>query len=342
MVKVALIGYGYAGQVLHAPLIASVSGMQLIAIVSGRPDKVLADYPQMTVCATIDELPSGVDLVVIATPNHSHFELAQRALLAGNHVVVDKPFTVTAAQARELSVLAEKMGRVLSIFHNRRWDADFMTLRDVIASAQLGELVSFESRFDRYRPEINPRWREQSGSGTGLWYDLGPHLVDQAVQLFGRPMSVEADFAMQRPGAEAIDYFKVDLHYKRLCVSLNAGMLSSAETPRYVLKGSGGSYTKFGRDVQEASLKHGELPGCDGWGQDPRSGVMQKPRELEASAVPNLPGDYRRFYSMMRDCIALNTANPVPPDEAVRVMVLIELACESAQMQQRIFVSGHA
>ena len=337
MINVALIGYGYAGRTLHAPLIASVPGMSLVAVVSGNPARVSADYPQVTVCATMDALPEFTEVVVIATPNHSHFELARQALLAGKHVVVDKPFTVSAIQARELKVLAENKGLVLSVFHNRRWDADFLTLSRLLRSGELGELLSFESRFDRFRPEVRPRWREQAGSGTGLWYDLGPHLLDQVVQLFGNPLSIQATLEVQRPNAVAVDYFHVRLHYQSFCVNLHAGMLEAVETPRYCVVGRRGRYTKYGLDRQEEALKRGELPSEASWGHDPQNGVLEI--SSATSSVSNLPGDYRHFYSEFRDCIMLGAPNPVSPDDAVLVMELIELACESARMQQKLSVA---
>lgn len=333
--KVTLLGYGYAGRTLHAPLIASVPGLELVAVCSGDAAKVLADFPGIKVSRSLDDLLSStpVDIIVIATPNHTHFDLARRALLAGKHVVVDKPFTVTTSQARELKSLAEQNKLVLSVFHNRRWDADFLTLRGIISSGKLGRLVSFESRFDRYRPEVRARWREQAGDGSGLWYDLGPHLLDQALQLFGCPIAIQADLAMQRDHAQAVDHFQVLLNYANLRVTLHAGMLVAAETPRYVLTGEFGSYTKYGLDTQEESLKRGDLPGEKNWGHDPREGELyiQEACINTTQSVPNLRGDYRCFYAAFRDAILYKAANPVSLNDAVLNMELIELAYASAQ-----------
>jgi predicted dehydrogenase len=344
--NVALVGYGYAGKTLHAPLINSIPNLNLVAVCSSNPEKVLADYPSVKVRVSLDELltQSQIDVVVIATPNHTHFDLAKQSLRAGKHVVVDKPFTVTAAQAHKLKALAEQKRLVLSVFHNRRWDADFKTLRSVIASRKLGELVSFESRFDRFRPEVRTRWREQSGDGNGLWYDLGPHLLDQALQLFSYPIAIQADFAMQRKDAQAVDYFHVLLRYERLSVILHASMLVADETPRFVLRGEAGSYTKFGLDTQEESLKRGELPSGKHYGYDPRDGVLQLPTadENASSSVTNLRGDYRKFYTQFRDAILLNAANPVSLNEAVLTMELIELACESDDLGcEKIIPANH-
>lgn len=332
--NVALIGYGYAGKTLHAPLIDSVEGLQLVAVCSSNAEKVWADHASVNVSATPDELfiQSNIDVVVIATPNHTHFDLARRALLAGKHVVVDKPFTVTAAQARELTALAEQLGLVLSVFHNRRWDADFLTVRKLITSAKLGELISFESRFDRYRPEVRLRWREQAGEGSGLWYDLGPHLVDQALQLFGCPIAIQANFAIQRKNAQVVDCFEVFLRYTNLHVSLHASMLVADESPRFVIRGSSGSYIKYGLDTQEDALKRGDLPGSTKWGRDPRDGVLQMTQDNSSGAVPTIAGDYRQYYAKFRDAILLKTPNPVLSADAVLTMELIELACKSTEL----------
>ena len=338
--RVALLGYGYAGKTLHAPLITSTPGLALISVCSGDATKVAADLPNVKVCATLQELlrSTEVDVVVIATPNDTHFELARQAMLADKHVVIDKPFTLTATQAYELKALAEHKQRILSVFHNRRWDADFLTLRSVIASGQLGKLQSFVSRFDRYRPEVRARWREQHGAGGGLWYDLGPHLLDQAVQLLGRPIALQAKFEMQRKEAQAIDYFQVTLCYQDMQVALQAGMLVKEETPRFVLKGTAGSYTKYGLDTQEESLKRSEIPGANNWGLDPRSGELNLTTPHQKSHFPNLRGDYRYFYTAFREAVLSNGENPVEVDDAVFTMELIELAIDSAKTQSEMLI----
>jgi predicted dehydrogenase len=332
--NVALIGFGYAGKTFHAPLICGVPGLQLAAVCSSDANKVRADYPSVNVSASIEELLAHqtIDVIVIATPNNTHFDLARRALLAGKHVVVDKPFTVTTAQATELKVLSEKTGLVLSVFHNRRWDADFLTLRALIASGKVGRIESLESRFDRYRPEVRVRWREQKGEGTGLWYDLGPHLLDQALLLFGCPVAIRAGFEMQRNGAQAVDYFHVQLRYEHMQVILHAGMLQETESPRYVLHGAAGEYTKYGLDTQESTLKSGEHDFGPAWGQDPRSGEVRVSTAHGSitGTVPNLSGDYRQFYAGFRDAILSDGDNPVSVDDAVMNIRLIELARESA------------
>ena len=203
-IRVGLVGYGYASKTFHAPLISGTPGMELSVVSSSDASKVHADWPTVQVVSDPAALFSNpdIDLIVIPTPNDTHFPLAKAALEAGKNVVVDKPFTVTLSQARELDTLARQQGKLLSVFHNRRWDSDFLTVKALINDGKLGEVVHFESHFDRYRPQVRARWREQAGLGSGIWYDLGPHLLDQAVSLFGLPQSLYVDLGQLRPGAQ--------------------------------------------------------------------------------------------------------------------------------------------
>jgi predicted dehydrogenase len=333
-IVVALLGYGYAGKTFHAPLVAAVRGLRLGAVVSHDAAKVRADWPDVLVTDVLDQVLArpDIDLVVIATPNDTHADLARRALLAGKHVVVDKPVTATVAEAEDLQALALAKDRVLSVFHNRRWDADFLTVRRLITAGELGDVVDFESRFDRYRPAVRSRWREQPGSGTGLWYDLGPHLVDQALQLFGSPLAVYADVASQRLDAQAVDYFHVLLRYERLRVVLHGSLLAPGGSLRFAVHGSRASYVKHDSDPQEDALKRGERPREPGWGRDLRDGEILRPSANGATSerVATLPGNYLAFYAGVRDAIAVGAPNPVPPADAVATMRVLERACESA------------
>jgi len=331
--KVALLGYGYAGKTIHAPLIRATPGLDLVAVGSRDAAKVHADLPDAAVAAPELVLAQReVDLVVIATPNHTHHELARRALAAGKHVIVDKPFATTADEARDLVHQAETASRVLSVFHNIRWNGDALTVRRLIEDGRLGEVVHFESHYDRYRPTVRPRWREQAGPGSGIWYDLGAHLVDQALQLFGRPRAVSADLAMQRVGAEAVDYFHVVLRYDRRRVILHGSNLVAGGSARFVIHGDMASYVKYGVDPQEAALQRGERPGAPGWGRDPRAGVLYLPDgggTIE-QPVPTMPGDWGLYYAGVRDAIVDGGPNPVPPADAVAVMEILERAVESS------------
>lgn len=337
---VGLVGYGFAGQTFHAPLIAAVPGLRLAAIASSNPQRVAADWPDLPVEAEPEALfaRDEIDLVVIATPNSSHYPLAAAALAAGKHVVVDKPFTVSLAEARALKVQAEASGRSLAVFHNRRWDADFLTLRTLIREGTLGEIVYLESHFDRYRPEVRERWREQVGPGSGIWYDLGPHLLDQALQLFGSPRAISADLLAQRRGAVTDDYFHVQLHYGALRVLLHASMLVAAPGPRFIVHGTRGSYTKLGLDPQEEQLRAGLRPQNEGWGVDSRDGslTLWQDGRSQTRTLATVPGNYPAFYSAMRDSINGIGPNPAPADDAIAVMELIELGFRSAEVGETV------
>lgn len=332
VLRTALLGYGYAGKTFHAPLIDATPGLALHCIGSSAADKVHADWPAVTVVDSMLQAAQqpDIDLVVIATPNDTHAALADAALRAGKHVVVDKPFTLTLDEAKALGELAQRHGRLLSVFHNRRWDSDFLTLQQLLQAGTLGDIVSFESRFDRFRPEVRQRWREQAGLGGGLWYDLGPHLVDQALQLFGRPWALSAAFTRQREHAEIVDWFHVRLDYGRLQVQLSASMLVAGGCPRFSVHGTRGSWIKYGLDPQEERLKQGGRPGGAGWGQDLLPGSLYPGDGGETMAVAGLPGDYRCYYAAIAGAIAGYQPNPVPASQAIAVMEIIELAQLSA------------
>ena len=349
--RVALIGYGNAGRIFHAPLIAGVPGLQLAVISSSKPASVHADWPGVRVAPTPGAAFADpeVDLVVIATGNESHFPLARDALLAGKHVVVDKPCTVTLAQTEVLLQLAEQQGRVLTVFQNRRWDADFLALQDVLAGGELGRIVHFESHFDRYRPLVPDRWREQDLPGSGLWFDLGSHLVDQALQLFGPPTDIMVDTASQRDRAVVNDYFHAQLRYGKgaapahpgLRVLLHAGALVPQAGPRFIVHGTRGSYIKYGLDGQEDALKAGARPvlGADGqapqgWGQDLRLGTMSVATDggVDACSVAGPAGNYLAYYARLRDCLqGRGTAPPVTTSQVHMAMQLLSLGEQSAR-----------
>ncbi|WP_312081017.1 oxidoreductase, partial [Pantoea septica] len=294
--RVGLIGYGFASKTFHAPLIAGTADVELAAISSSDEGKVHADWPQVKVVADPQALleDPSLQLIVIPTPNDTHFPLAKAALNAGKHVVVDKPFTVTLSQARELEALAKAKGMLLSVFHNRRWDSDFLTLKQLLKEGTLGEVRYFESHFDRFRPEVRQRWREMKGAGSGIWYDLGPHLLDQALQLFGAPVAINVDMAEMRPGAQTTDYFHATLTYPQRRVVLHASMLVAAESPRYVVHGTRGSYVKYGLDPQEDRLKAGDFPPAEDWGYDMRDGVLTLAdgEGVKEETLMTQPGNY--------------------------------------------------
>ena len=334
-IRVGLIGYGYASKTFHAPLIAGTPGMALAAVSSSDATKVHADWPTVPVVSEPKHLfnDPNIDLIVIPTPNDTHFPLAKAALEAGKHVVVDKPFTVTLSQARELDALAKSLGRLLSVFHNRRWDSDFLTVKALLSEGTLGEITFFESHFDRFRPQVRNRWREQAGPGSGIWYDLAPHLLDQAVNLFGLPVSMTVDLAQLRPGAQTTDYFHAILSYPQRRRVLHGTMVAAAESARYIIHGTRGSYVKFGLDPQEDRLKNGERLPQEDWGYDMRDGVVTKVEgeTLVEETLLTSPGNYPAYYAAVRDALNGTGENPVPASQAIQIMELIELGIESAK-----------
>lgn len=346
--RVALIGYGGAGRIFHAPLIAGVPGLQLVCIVTRQFEAVQHDWPGVPCVASFSAALAdpGIDLVVIATPNDSHFELAQAALQAGKHVVVDKPCTVTLAETESLLALARQQGRVLTVFQNRRFDSDFLALQQVIQSGQLGRVVQVDSHFDRYRPAVPVRWREQDLPGSGLWFDLGPHLLDQALVLFGRPDALLLEQAKLRDGAQVNDWFHAVLRYNTprggLRVMLHASTLVAEPGPRWSVHGTRGSFTKFGFDPQEDALKTGQRPQLEAlgnWGQDPQAGQLLRLANMAGVAAPvsvrsaaaQPPGNYLAYYAQLRDHLWGLAEQPgVTPDQVHAVMQLLTLGAQSA------------
>ena len=334
-IRVGLIGYGYASKTFHAPLISGTPGMTLAAVASSDENKVHADWPALPVVSGPERILNdpNIDWVVIPTPNDTHFPLAKAALEAGKHVVVDKPFTVTLSQARELEALAKSGGRLLSVFHNRRWDSDFLTVKALINEGLLGEVGYFESHFDRYRPQVRNRWREQGGPGSGIWYDLAPHLLDQVVNLFGLPVSMQVDLAQLRPGSQSTDYFHAVLAWPQRRVVLHGTLVAAAETARFIIHGSRGSYVKYGLDPQEERLKSGERLPQEDWGYDMRDGVLTRAEgeDITEESWLTLPGNYPAYYAAIRDALNGSGTNPVPASQAIQIMELIELGLESAR-----------
>lgn len=334
--QLALVGYGLAGRVFHAPLITATPGLALHTVVSSDAGKVHADIPGVRVVADAQAalVDPAIDLVVIASPNATHAPLATAALQAGRHVVVDKPFAIDLDEAQGVAATARASGRLLAVFHNRRWDADFLALRALLDAGALGEIAEVHSHFDRFRPTVPDRWRERAGPGAGLWLDLGPHLVDQALQLFGLPDAVQADIAIQRDGAEVDDFFHVVLRYPRLRVVLHAGALVPGAGLRFAVHGTGGSWFKHGLDPQEAALRAGGRPGADGWGVDPAPGRrlrVDADGTVRDAPSPEPAGDYRAFYTGIRDAIRDCMAPPVTVDEALDVMRVLQAGIDSAR-----------
>jgi predicted dehydrogenase len=333
-IRVALVGYGLAGKVFHAPLIRATPGLELAVIVSSRVEEITAHLRGVAILETIDAALADptIDLVVIATPDHLHAPQTLAALAAGKHVVVDKPIAPTLPEAREMTARAAEAGRHLSVFHNRRWDADFLTLRKLINAGELGEIRQFESHFDRYRPVVGDRWKDARPGG--VWQDLGPHLVDQAILLFGMPKAVLADLACQKQDGGACDYAHVLLDHGKVKSILHMTQSAPAHSLRFTVHGSSGSYIKHGLDPQEDQSKSGLVPGNIGWAVDVREGQLTRglpDGNTQTQNVPNLPGDYLAFYREVCAAIGGRGTNPVPAAEALQVMAVIDAGTESAR-----------
>lgn len=334
-IRAGLIGFGYAGRTFHAPLIGATAGIDLVAVASSRPDEVRSALGPVRVAASPQALIAGedVDLVVIATPNDSHAPLAHAALGAGKHVVVDKPFALSLAEARGVAAAA-RAGRLLAVFHNRRWDSDFLAVRAAIERGGIGTVTHFESHFDRFRPQVRDRWRERAGPGGGIWFDLSPHLIDQALLLFGMPEAVEASLAALRPGATADDWAHAVLHYPGKRVILHASMLSAGGSPRFAVHGTSGSLVKQGGDRQEAQLLAGMVPGAPGWGEDGDPPVLYDGggrRDL-----PTQAGDQRAFYRDIAAAIRGGAPNPVPPGAALAVMAVVDAGIRASAERRAV------
>lgn len=335
-IKVALIGYGFVGKTFHAPLISAIEGLELFIIASSDSEKVHHDYPAVEVIANAEAAITHpeVDLVVIASPNATHAPLAKLALETNKHVVVDKPFTLDLAEARELIEVANRQQRLLSVFHNRRWDSDFLAIKTYLLAGRIGSIAHFESHMDRFRPQVRDRWREKAQPGSGLWFDIGPHLVDQALQLFGLPQSVEGNICLLREGAQIDDWAHVVLNYTQHRVILHCSMLAAGGSLRFVAHGTEGSLVKAGIDQQEAQLAAGVLPTSDTWGQDDDQ-VIYYCSEGKAHSLATPAGDQSRYYQGIADALRQGAPNPVSGVEALAVMAVIEAAVAASQSGQR-------
>ena len=346
-INVGLIGYGMAGRTFHAPVIQSVPQLRLKKVVERRTTgEARKRYPWVEVVPDATALlqDEEIKLVVIATPNVSHFDLARQSLQADKHVVVEKPFTTTSGQAQELIDLARRRNRVVSVNHNRRWDGDFQTVKKLLEGRLLGRLVEYESHYNRFRNYPRPNaWREEEGAGGGILFDLGPHLIDQAQVLFGAPQMITSDLRAQRDFAKTDDSFELILHYDDLKVTLKAGMLVRERSPRFILHGTEGSFVKHGFDPQEEALKRGHMPSEADWGNEPREqwGTLSTQvggLELEGR-VKTMAGCYQSFYQNIVDVISGRAELAVRPEEARSTIRIIELAIESSAQKRTIHFS---
>jgi predicted dehydrogenase len=339
MIGVGLIGFGLGGRAFHAPYVSVTPGMALRAVISRDAAKVHAALPGVRVAASVEALLTepDIDLVIVSSPDAFHADHAIAALQAGKHVLIDKPFATTLADAHRVIDASATAGRLLTVFHNRRWDGDFLTLRDLLAERRLGEIVQVESRFDRWRPVPAATWKEARPGGS--WLDLGPHLVDQALVLFGRPQAITADIATLRHGAPAPDYFHATLRYADKRVLLQSSKLVAANSLRFAVHGTAGSWIKHGVDPQEAATLAGQSPGGDEWGRDPAEGRITL-ADTESAPWSNRAGDYRRFWSALAAAIRGEGPNPVPAAEALTVMEVLDAGLRSARQRAEVRLDG--
>jgi predicted dehydrogenase len=337
-IRVGVIGFGFVSKTFHVPLLQATDGYRITAVSSSHPADVKAVLPDADVVSDPNALAThpDVDLVVIASPNETHASLAEAAMRAGRNVVVDKPFTITVEEARHLAAIASERDVLLSVFQNRRWDSDFLTIQDAIRRDLTGRVVLFDSRIDRYRPEVRDRWREVPGPGAGLLYDLGPHLIDQTLVLFGIPDTVQATLAKQRRGARTDDFFQLVLRYGEMVATLEAGSLVSGGSARFAVHGERASVVKQKPDIQEDQLRASVVPGSRDWGLDPDHAILYEGATNDTRVLKAARGDQRGYYVALREALLGRAPNPVPPEQGATVMAIIEAAFRSEVEGRRV------
>jgi len=343
MIRVGVVGYGLAGRVFHAPMISAVEGLELAAVVERSGRTAEQAYPGITTYPSLDAMlgDATIELIVIATPNTTHAPFAMQALAAGRHVVVDKPAGITSAEVADVIATANQHDRLFIPFHNRRWDGDFQTLQKLLREQALGRVVYLESTFDRWRPA--PRrgvWREDGTPGGGILLDLGTHVADQALQLFGLPEGVDALVVSERDNAVTDDAFTIRLRYPQLTVTLGATALAAQPRPRFTVRGTHGGFVKLGVDPQEARLKETGRVVDPGWGEEPSSAwgmlAVDVDGGMVSQPVKTIAGDYRRFYAGVRDALLGKAAPPVLATDALRVSRVLEWARQSSAERREI------
>lgn len=336
-IQVGIIGYGLSGQIFHGKILKNMSEFTITKIYTKAKKNIemaLKEHPTSTVVSDVDDIfkDPSIEVVIICTPNMSHYELASKALINQKYVVIEKPFTVTTHDALRLIDLEHDTNKSIAVYHNRRFDGDYLTLKSLINHDQVGRIVELESHFDRFRNTFRDNsWREDDLPGSGILYDLGSHLIDQALDLFGLPNEVYADISKQRRGATD-DSFEIILYYSELKVTLKAGMLVNVKLPRFILHGTKGSYIKYGLDKQEQQLKDGMMPTDHNFG-DNDNGLLITTKESE---IQNSNGDYRAFYRNLYQHMTENTPLEITSKDGFNVMRVLEAALHSHQLHKRI------
>jgi predicted dehydrogenase len=341
MIKTAVIGYGFSAKTFHLPFIEASEKFQLVSISTSKLEQVRTEWSDITSYKTAQELiqESDAQLVVITAPNDVHYSLAKLCLQHGKHVIIEKPMVTTVHQGEELVSLAKAQGLLLSVYHNRRWDGDFLTVKRLIQDGLIGRVRFFESHFDRFRPIVKDRWREQPGPGTGNWFDLGSHLLDQALCLFGMPQAVTARCLALRDNSKTTDYFHVMLHYSDCEVVLHGSPFSAGPNLRFQVQGTKGSFIKYGYDPQEELLKLGRIPNTPQWAEENKELFGTVFTEAGSEIVPTMWGSYQSYYSGIADAINAGKAIPVSGEDALQVINLLKIAEKSYQLGKTIVLT---
>lgn len=344
-IKTALLSYGMSGEIFHAPLLNVDPRFSLTTVLQRNSDKAKLRYPDIKIVRHINEVldDPNIELVVINTPNESHFQYTVDALETGKHVIVEKPFTVTVEESDKLIELAMKKDRILTVFQNRRWDGDFMTVKEIIENRWVGKIAEFELHYDRYRNYIEANtWKEEEGPGTGILYNLGSHMLDQVVMLFGMPNEVDARVGIQRPNGRVEDFYDIRMQYNDFHAIVKSSYLVRESTPRYILHGTEGSFIKYGIDPQEQALKDGKIPGSPGWGSEGKELWGKLNTTIGGlhfeGVVETMAGNYSEFYKSVYESIRNGKSLSVKPQESRDVIKLIQACYESHRLRKAIKV----
>ena len=332
MIRTGIVGFGFSAQTFHLPFLSVLPDFELVAVVSTQRDAVREALPNAGLYHSTEEMvrDAGLDLVVITTPNDTHYEFARQVLQADCHVLLEKPIVVNSGQGLDLLRMAKQQDRILCPYHNRRWDGDFLTVQSLIKSGELGKVKVFESNFDRYTPQVRARWREQPGDGSGILYDLGPHLVDQALLLFGMPQSITARCQAIRSRSKTTDYFNMMLHYADKEVILSSSPFRSGIGPRFVVQGDKATFSCKGLDNQEQQLRDGVTADCSEFGRQQHQGRLEIGGAFTAKEIELEFGSYNELFTNLADAILNGGTSPVDPYDAVKVIYALELAQQSS------------
>lgn len=339
-IKTAIVGYGFSAKTFHIPFITTSDAFRFDCVSSSQKESVVADWPEVAHYTSADDMimQSDADLVIITAPNEVHYSLAKLALEQNKHVLIEKPFVTRSKEGEALIALAKEKGLLLSVYQNRRYDGDFLTVKRLIDEKRLGNVRVYESHFDRFRPNVQQRWRETAKDGGGILYDLAPHLLDQALSLFGLPLSLSASCKIMRQGSTNTDYFHLTLHYSETEVILVANLFCSGPNLRFQVQGDEGSYVKYGLDPQEDCLRAGEMPLGNHWGSErlPDYGKLYNADNVEL--IPTEQGCYQNFFADLAKAITSGEHDKMDAEQSLQTIKLIELALECEATGQRLKV----